>query len=155
MITFLNAGVIAFLGLNLSLIPVNPVLVHPIEIETGKPAKVTPFNRIIVSGNVEILLVSRPTVGIHYADDNEGRVNVTQQGNVLRIYRGSTAQTKVVVSISNIYRIEAQDDSIVRSDGLLTAKFLQIIMKGNAKADVNVNVEGLYSEITERSVLKL
>jgi Putative auto-transporter adhesin, head GIN domain len=113
------------------------------------------FRRIVIKGNIEVILVQRPTVGVSYADDNAGSVKVTQQGEVLRITSLDKEKCKLIIYVNDIYRIEADENAVVKTEAKLTTKFLQIILKGNAVADINTSSEGLYTEILDNSTLKL
>jgi hypothetical protein len=101
------------------------------------------------------MLVQRPTVGIAYADDNAGSAKVTQQGEILRITSLDKEKCKLIVYVNDIYRIEADQNVVVKTEAKLTTKFLQIILKGNASADISTSCEGLYTEILDNSTLKL
>lgn len=117
--------------------------------------KVQNFRRIVIKGNVEVMLVQRPAIGISFADDNTGNVKVTQQGEVLRITSLDIEKCKLVIYVNDIYRIEADQNAVVKTEAKLSTKFLQIILKGNAFADINTSSEGLYTEILDNSILKL
>jgi len=117
--------------------------------------KVQNFRRIVIKGNVEVTLVQRPAIGISYTDDNTGNVKVTQQGEVLRITGLDKEKCKLVIYVNDIYRIEADQNAVVKTEAKLSTKFLQIILKGNAFADIDTSSEGLYTEILDNSTLKL
>jgi len=117
--------------------------------------KVQNFRRIVIKGNVEVTLVQRPAIGISYTDDNTGNVKVTQQGEVLRITGLDKEKCKLVIYVNDIYRIEADQNAVVKTEAKLSTKFLQIILEGNAFADIDTSSEGLYTEILDNSTLKL
>ncbi|MDQ0966644.1 hypothetical protein QFZ20_002047 [Flavobacterium sp. W4I14] len=117
--------------------------------------KIQNFRRIVIKGNVEVMLVQRPAIGISFADDNAGSVKVIQQGEVLRITGIDNEKCKLVIYVNDIYRIEADQNAVVKTKAKLSTKFLQIILKGNAFADIDTNSEGLYTEILDNSTLKL
>ncbi|MBT2560732.1 DUF2807 domain-containing protein [Pedobacter sp. ISL-68] len=117
--------------------------------------KLQNFRRIVIKGNVEVMLVQRPAIGISFADDNTGNVKVIQQGEVLRITSLDKEKCKLVIYVNDIYRIEADQNAVVKTEAKLSTKFLQIILKGNAFADINTSSEGLYTEILDNSTLKL
>lgn len=117
--------------------------------------KIQNFRRIVIKGNVEVMLVQRPAIGISFADDNTGNVKVTQQGEVIRISGLDKEKCKLVIYVNDIYRIEADQNAVVKTEAKLSTKFLQIILKGNASADINTSSEGLYTEILDNSILKL
>ncbi|WP_316803001.1 GIN domain-containing protein [Pedobacter nototheniae] len=123
-----------------------------------KPAKISsPANvkRVYVKGNVEVLLVQRSTSGVNYADDNTGKAKVLQEGDILRINSEGKGLVKLVVYVDNIYRIEATDNAFVKTEGKLKTQFLQIILNGNAHAEINTSTESLYTLIKGKSDLKL
>lgn len=113
------------------------------------------FRKIVIKGNVEVTLVQGISIGVSYADDNTGNVKVTQQGEILRITGLDKEKCKLIVYVNDIYRIEADQNAVVKTEARLTTKFLQIILKGNAFADINTSTVGLYTEILDSSTLKL
>ena len=117
--------------------------------------KIQNFRKIVIKGNVEVMLVQRPAIGISFADDNTGNVKVTQQGEVIRISGLDKEKCKLVMYVNDIYRIEADENAIVKTETKLSTKFLQIILKGNAFADIDTSSEGLYTQILDNSTLKL
>ncbi|ARS39157.1 hypothetical protein CA265_05505 [Sphingobacteriaceae bacterium GW460-11-11-14-LB5] len=117
--------------------------------------KIQNFRRIVIKGNVEVMLVQRRAIGIFFADDNAGSVKVMQQGEVLRITGLNKETCKLIIYVNDIYRIEADQNAVVRTEAKLSTKYLQIILKGNAFADIDSSSEGLYTEILDNSTLKL
>lgn len=122
---------------------------------TAVSASATPFKRVIVKGNVEITLVQRQNEGVTYADDNIGKAKITQEGNVLRITSADKDVAKLVVYVNDIFRIEASENAVVKTNGKIKSKYLQIFLSGNAQADINSATEGLYTVISGNSDLKL
>jgi Putative auto-transporter adhesin, head GIN domain len=119
------------------------------------PYHIQNFRKIVINGNVEVMLVQRPTIGLSYADDNTGNAKVIQQGEVIRITNPDKEKCKIVVFVNDIYRIEANENAVVKTEAKLSTKFLQIILKDNAFADINTSSEGLYTKILGSSTLKL
>lgn len=132
-----------------------PTSLRATEKNTTMLYKIQSFRRIVIKGNVEVMLVQRPAIGISYADDNTGNLKVTQQGDVLRITGIDKEKCKLVIYVNDIYRIEADQNAVVKTEAKLSTKFLQIILKGNAFADIDTSSEGLYTEILDNSTLKL
>jgi hypothetical protein len=126
-----------------------------IETKTSKTVAIRNIKRIYVKGNVEILLVQGAAKGVSYTDDNTGTAKVTQEGDILRITSIDRNLTKLVVYVNDIYRIDASENAVIKTQGKLTVKYLQIFMKGNAHADLNTSTEGLYTVINENADLKL
>ncbi|MCX2475943.1 DUF2807 domain-containing protein [Pedobacter sp. MC2016-05] len=125
------------------------------EVAPVKVSRVGDFKRISVKGNVEITLIQRSKAGVTYADDNIGSAKVFQDGDNLKISSSDKGLTKVIVYVNDIFRIEASENAIVKTEGKLTTKFLQIFLNGNAHADINTSTEGLYTVIKDNADLKL
>lgn len=132
-----------------------PTTASAVEDEPIKTQKIAAFRKIIIKGNIEVVLIQKPEIGISYADDNEGNAKVTQQGEVLSITGTSTTRGKIFVYVNELYRIEAEENATIKTQGILSVKFLQIILKGNASADIYANSGELYTAIYDKSELYL
>ncbi|WP_316737656.1 GIN domain-containing protein [Pedobacter aquatilis] len=113
------------------------------------------FKRISVKGNVEIRIIQRQNESVAYAEDNVGKAKITQEGDLLKITSLDKDVCKITVYASDIYRIEAADNAVVKTEGKVKVKFLQVFLKGNAHAEINSNTEGLYTVIKDNADLKL
>ncbi|MFW0717920.1 GIN domain-containing protein [Pedobacter sp. N23S346] len=113
------------------------------------------FKKVSVSGNVEVTLIQRSATGVAYTEDNVGTAKITQEGDMLRITTTNGTTAKVIVYVDNIYRIQATENSIVKTEGKLISQYLQIFLKGNAHAEINTTTEGLYTVIEDQADLKL
>ena len=129
--------------------------VSAVETAPVKISTVGNIKRISVKGNIEVTLIQRSTPGVNYTDDNAGTAKIMQDGDNLRISSTDKGLTKVIVYVNDIFRIEAADNAIVKTEGKLTTKYLQIFLKGNAHADINTSTEGLYTVIKDSADLKL
>ncbi|MBT2591338.1 DUF2807 domain-containing protein [Pedobacter sp. ISL-68] len=125
------------------------------EKEPDAILKISAFKRISVKGNVEVTIVQRSSPGISYADDNTGTAKVMQDSDNLKITSTSTEKAKLIVYVNDFYRIEASENAIVKTEGKLKTKYLQIFLKGNAHAEINTSSEGLYTVIADNADLKL
>lgn len=125
------------------------------EIAPVKISKTGNFKRISVTGNVEVTLIQRSTTGVNYAEDNAGTAKIMQDGDNLKISSPNKSLTKVVVYVNDIFRIEASENAVVKTEGKITSKYLQIFLKGNAHAEINTSTEGLYTVINDNADLKL
>lgn len=152
---FLKTNIILILSIILCVALVNPGATYALKAKTVRPSKIAAFNKIVVTGNVEVLLVWSPKIDVHFSHDNEGVAKVIQKDRVLHIVGNDRLKSKIVVYTNDIYRIEAHNQAVIRCEGAINIKYLQIIMKDNAWADLNVNAEGLYTEISDHSILKL
>lgn len=125
------------------------------EKEPDAILKISAFKRISVKGNVEVTIIQRNNPGISYADDNTGTAKVMQDGDNLKITSTSTEKAKLTVFVNDFYRIEASENAVVKTEGKLRTKYLQIFLKGNAHAEINTSSEGLYTVIADQADLKL
>ena len=113
------------------------------------------FDKVVVSGNVEVTLIQNGREGVSYNDDNTGKVKVIQDGSALKITSADNSPAKITVYVKNIYRVQASDDAVVKTDGKLDVKYLQVFLKGNALAQINAKTESLYTVMEESADLKL
>lgn len=125
------------------------------EKEPVTVAKIKAFKRISVNGNVELTIIQNNNPGVSYTDDNNGTAKILQDGDNLKITSTSTEKTKLVVYVDDLYRIEALENAVVKTEGKLRTKYLQIFLKGNAHAEINTSTEGLYTVIADNADLKL
>lgn len=115
----------------------------------------TNVKRIAVKGNVEIMLVQRNIEGVTYANDNIGTAKIIQDRDLLQINSVDQNPVKLTLYVKELYRIEAFENAIVKTEGKLKTKYLQVFLFGSAHADLNTDTEGLYTVIKENSDLKL
>lgn len=123
-----------------------------------QPTKVSApnnFSKVVVSGNVEVTLVQRQKEGVSYDNDNTGKVKVIQDGHALKISSDGKEAAKITVYVKNIYRVQASENAIVKTEGKLDTKYLQVFLSENAVAEINSNTESLYTVIEGNSDLKL
>lgn len=118
-------------------------------------ATVKTFKRIKVSGNVEITLIQKSNIDVQYAYDNYGTAKVIQKGDLLNITSADNNLTKLVIYVDDLYRIEATDHVVIKTEGKLNTQFLQIFLKGNAHAEIKTNTQGLYTVLSDNADLKL
>ena len=134
------------------------ILATSVSADEKQPVKISApknINKLIISGNVEVTLIQNGREGVSYNDDNTGKVKVIQDGYALKISSEDKSPAKVTVYVKNIYRVQASDDAVVKTDGKLDVKYLQVFLKGNAVAQINSHSESLYTVIEGNSDLKL
>ena len=134
------------------------ILTTNVMADEKQPVKISApknFSKVIVSGNVEVTLIQNGTEGVSYNDDNTGKVKVIQDGYNLKISSEDKSLAKVTVFVKNIYRVQASDNAVVKTDGKLDVQYLQVFLKGNAMAKINSKTESLYTVIEDHSDLKL
>ncbi|WP_131536859.1 GIN domain-containing protein [Pedobacter nototheniae] len=144
----------AFIAILLASI-IFPLATFALEVKPKKLHTITNVKKISIKGNVQVILVQRLSEGITYTDDNYGTAIVSQEGALLRITGKTQEVSKLFVYVNDIFRIEADGNAVVKTEGKLNTKFLQIFLKGNAQADINTNTQGLYTVIEGNTNLKL
>ncbi|SDF90309.1 hypothetical protein SAMN05421827_10259 [Pedobacter terrae] len=149
--TLLTASLMAF-ALSSAVFITN---VSAIEKDPDATMKISTFKKISVEGNVEVTIIQRNHSGISYANDNTGTAKVMQSGDHLKITSTSPEKAKLTVYVNDFYRIEASENAIVKTEGKLSTKYLQIFLTGNAHAEINTSSEGLYTVISDHANLKL
>jgi hypothetical protein len=148
----LATSVFAAIVLTSSIFATNVVANEKQPVKISAPKGIT---KVVVSGNVEVTLIQNGTEGVTYNDDNTGKVKVMQDGYDLKISSEDKRLAKITVYVKNIYRIQASDDVVVKTEGKLDVKNLQVFLKGNAVAEINSHTESLYTIIEGNSDLKL
>ncbi|RBQ09987.1 GIN domain-containing protein [Pedobacter miscanthi] len=113
------------------------------------------FDKVVVNGNVEVTLIQSGTESVSYTDDNTGNVKVIQDGSALKITSTNNSPAKITVYVKNIYRVQAADDAVVKTEGKLNVKYLQVFLTGNAVAKINSKTESLYTVMEGNADLKL
>lgn len=113
------------------------------------------FDKVVVNGNVEVTLIQNGTEGVSYADDNTGNVKVIQDGSALKITSTDNNPAKIKVYVKNIYRVQAADEAVVKTEGKLNVQYLQVFLSGNAVAKINSKTESLYTVMEGNADLKL
>ncbi|MGM9478012.1 GIN domain-containing protein [Pedobacter sp. GSP4] len=113
------------------------------------------FNRIKVSGNVELIIIPSFRSGIAYQECSFGTAKVMQDGMNLSIKSISRETAKMVVFVKDIFRVIASGNALVETEGKLRTQYLQLILKDRAWAKVNSFTEGLYTLIEGGAKLRM
>lgn len=150
----INIRINFFFTIILSTITAIPVSILATE-KPIKPSSGAQYRKISIQGNIEVTMVQRKSEGVYYADDNTGSAKVVRNSGMLTITGTSKAPSKLFIYVNDLYRIEATDNAVVRTEGKLNTKFLQIFLKGDARADIQINTQGVYTAISDNANLKL
>lgn len=129
-----------------------------LKVNTISATAVTPasIKKLIVNGNVEVTLSQNPQSKVLYTNDGTDEVIVKKVGNSLLISSDKSAKNaKVTVYIDDIYRIQASENAIVKTDKALDLKNLQLYLSDAAQANLNAKTESLYTSIKNSSKLVL
>ncbi|RZJ81186.1 MAG: hypothetical protein EOO47_05125 [Flavobacterium sp.] len=127
-----------------------------------KTAKVTELktvkniNKLVVNGNVEVLLVQAPDENVKVYDSYySNNALVQQQNGELRISSFQKEKLKVAVYVRNLSSIEASNNATIKTCGKVGFLSLDITLKDGATADINANTINLVTRVKDQSSLKL
>lgn len=123
---------------------------------TSQAAPVVGIQKVIVKGNVRVILVqnNNESVKIYDVYDPE-KTSVKMTGSSLMIISNEEHPITVTVFVKNLFRIEASNTSSVETSGEFNLQFLQVLLDDEAKAKLNVKTQGLYTVVKDQSKLKL
>jgi hypothetical protein len=114
------------------------------------------INKLVVNGNVEVILVQAPTESVKVYDSYYSKNALVQQENgVLRISSFQKETLTVTVYVRNLSTIEASNNSSVKTYGKVSFLALDVILKDNATADINARTLELYTVVKDNASLKL
>ena len=115
--------------------------------------KIASIKKLIISGNAEVTISQNPKSKTLFINEGNEHVSVKKIGDA--IYINSHNYAKITVYVDDIYRIEASEQAIVRSEKTLNLKYLQVFSKDFAYVNINANTESLFTSIKDQSNLTL
>lgn len=127
--------------------------------EDKKPSvqeAVSGFNMIKVKGNVRVYLIQGNKESLRLEPgQSDARISLDRKGQKLTISSNDFEMTTVYLTVKNLQRIEVSEQAVVKSNGHFELPLLQIFVQDDAKVDVNITAQDLYTVIKDRSSLKL
>lgn len=152
--TLFATGLIA-LAISSSTVYANDV-VKPSKKETANALNVTAIKRLVITGNVEVIISQQPKSKALYSNEGTADVTIKKVGNALFVSSKNDSQAaKITVFVDDIYRIEASDNAVVSTKGTLNLQYLQVFLKDKAYLDLNAKTESLYTVMSNTSELIL
>jgi hypothetical protein len=119
-------------------------------------SQVKNINKVIVNGNVEVILVQAPTESVKVYDTYYSKNALVQQENgILRISSYQKETLTVAVYVRNLSSIEASGNANVKTFGKINFLSLDVILKDKATAEINAETITLYTSIKDNASLKL
>ncbi|MEJ5962585.1 GIN domain-containing protein [Pedobacter immunditicola] len=114
-------------------------------------------NMVVVTGDVDVYLIhsDKEDIKVVPHGDNAGNVSFKKRGAKLFINSDETGRATIYVYLKDLKRIDASNTAMVKTQGAFNPDAMQIFLKDNAKANVNVNTKSLYTVIKDQSDLKL
>jgi len=119
-------------------------------------SQVKNISKIIVSGNVKLILVQDDKEGVEVYDTYYRKnALVQQQGSELRISSFDKATLMVVAHVNNISSIEASNTATVATAGNFNLLSLNVVLNDKATADIKANTVSLSTTVNDAASLKL
>lgn len=122
---------------------------------SARSVNVAAIKKLVISGNVEVTISQQPKAKSICTNEGNADVSVKKAGNTLYISSKHAQGGKVTIYVDEIYRIEANDNAVIYTSGILNLKYLQVFLKDNASLDLNAKTESLYTVMKNASALTL
>jgi len=114
------------------------------------------INKIVVSGNVKVILVQDGRESVEVYDKYYAKnALVQQQGGELRISSFDKETLTVIAHVNNLSAIEASNNSTITTAGKFNLLNLSVVLKDQASANINANTVCLYTKVNDGAHLKL
>ncbi len=114
------------------------------------------FNKLNVSGNVEVILVQSASPSVQVYDNYYAKNALVQEKDgELRISSFDKETLTVVVYASQLNEITASDKAVVKTSGKFNALSLEVNLKDQAKASLNTNTVDLFAKVNDKASLNL
>jgi len=116
----------------------------------------SPFNKIVVSGNVKLTLLQRSRQEVNVSHEfDQSKTSFKQKGYTLYINNTGSETVYVTVSLSDLQRIDASKGARVATAGNFKMDVLQVFLQDEATASVKGKINSLYTVTKDHSDLKL
>lgn len=118
--------------------------------------KIGKFNKLTVSGNVDVLIVQSPESRVTVYDDYYAKNALVQEKNgELRISSFEKKPLSVVVYTNQLTEINASDQATVNTQGVFKTICLDVNLKNEAKANLNTSTLDLFAQLDNDANLEL
>jgi hypothetical protein len=125
------------------------------EVSEAAGSAVT-FNKVIVSGNVKVILIQGTKESIKVDDSfDASKTTIKKNGYKLMIHSTEINPVTITVSVKDLQRIDVSGISSVETKGKFDLKYLQIFMSYSSSASINAKTGSLYTNISDAAELKL
>jgi hypothetical protein len=122
-----------------------------IEIRSANPD----IKKVVVRGNLKVFIVQSPSEWISMDENDQSLVSIKQIGNTLTISSSDEKPVTLTVYVKELYRIDAADNSVVKTLGKFNVNYLQVMLKDNAMARIKANTRSIYTVIDDHANLEL
>jgi hypothetical protein len=118
--------------------------------------KVKNISKIVVSGNVKLILVQDAKESVEVYDQYYTKnALVQQQGAELRISSFDKNALTVIAHVNNLTVIEASNTATVSTAGTFNLLNLNVVLNDEASADIKANTVNLSTNVKDDASLKL
>lgn len=118
--------------------------------------KIGKFNKLTVSGNVDVLIVQSPESRVTVYDDYYAKNALVQEKNgELRISSFEKKPLSVVVYTNQLTEINASDQATVNTQSVFKTICLEVNLKNEAKANLNTSTLDLFAQLDNDANLEL
>lgn len=119
-------------------------------------SEVKKFNKLNISGNVEVILVQNQNQSVQVYDNYYAKNALIQEKNgELRISSFDKETLTVVVYANQLNEITVNDNATIKTSGKFKALSLAVNLKDNAKATLNTNTVNLFTTVNGQATLTL
>ncbi|WP_293308885.1 GIN domain-containing protein [Pedobacter sp. UBA5917] len=118
--------------------------------------KVKNISKIVVSGNVKLILVQDAMESVEVYDQYYTKnALVQQQGAELRISSFDKNTLTVIAHVNNLTAIEASNTASVTTAGNFNLLNLSVVLNDKASAEIKANTVNLSTNVKDAATLKL
>jgi hypothetical protein len=113
------------------------------------------IQKVIVKGNAKVILIQKDQESVRIDGNSHDHTTVKTKGKSLVITSNEEQPATIIVYVKKPFRVEASNTSTVETSGKFNVDFLQVVLKDQAKANINAATKGLYTLVNDQSKLKL
>jgi len=113
------------------------------------------IKKVVVTGNVKVLLVQSYNEWVSLEEDKMGKVSIKQVGHTLTLSSTEREPVMLTVYVNDPYRIDVSNNACVKTAGTFNVKHLQVMVKDNAVAYVKAKTESIYTVVNGNADLEL
>lgn len=114
------------------------------------------FNKVVITGNPKIILVKGLKEEVRIEEYyHRSKTTIARKGYSLLINSTEKSPVTITVTVKDLCRIQAFDNTSITTMGTFDLTYLQIFLNDNARADVKANANSMYTILKDASTLKL
>jgi len=137
-------------------------LIFTLSLSAQGSRSIGPFNEIVVSGKLDVLIVQGDTeeVIVYEEGHSEGQVNISIRGNTLKLnlldgWLKGDRRIPVKIIYKDIHKIRVLAGAELQSDNTIIADQFEVKANSGAEVELKLEVGNLEGSAAEGAVLKL